>query len=58
MMSFADYWIVPEPSQKKKRLEEPWSLTREALDAFEDLAEYEEYGRTYNDLSRKESART
>jgi len=57
-ISFADYWIVPEPSQKKKRLEESWSLTREALDAFEDLAEYEEYGRTYHDLSRKESARS
>jgi exonuclease VII small subunit len=52
MIVFADYWLAAEPSEKKRRLEEVWSLATKAIDGFEGLAMYDEYGRTYNELSR------
>jgi exonuclease VII small subunit len=55
MIAFAEYWVVTGPSEKKKLLEKTWSLATEAIDAFEDLAEYGEHGRIFNELSRSVS---
>lgn len=52
MTAFAQYWKMAEPSEKKERLEESWNLTMKALAGFDHLAEHDEYGKTYNELSR------
>jgi tetratricopeptide (TPR) repeat protein len=51
MIAYAGYWLASEVPEKKRVLNECWSLTKEALKAFEEAGEASQYGRTYNQLS-------
>ena len=51
MIAYLGYWLASEVSEKKRLLDECWRLTKEALKAFEDIGNGQEYGTTYVELS-------
>jgi hypothetical protein len=51
MIAYISYWLAPEPQEKKKKIDECWSLTKEALASFKEADEVWEYGKTYNQLA-------
>jgi tetratricopeptide (TPR) repeat protein len=51
MIAYIGYWLTPEAKEKKKKIDECWTLTKEALSAFKEAGEAGEYGRTCNQLS-------
>jgi len=51
MIAYIGYWLAPEAKEKKKKIDECWRLTKEALAAFKEAGEGWEYGRTHNQLS-------
>ncbi len=44
------YWLAPDPSEKKKLLDECLGLESEALMRFSESKNHFEYGKTYNEL--------
>ena len=51
MISYICYWLTPEAKEKKIKIDECWTLTKEALAAFKEADEDWEYGKTHNQLS-------
>jgi hypothetical protein len=51
MVAYTNHWLVSDALQKKKLLDECWSLTKEALNAFKQADNALEYGKTYSQLS-------
>lgn len=51
MIAYAGYWLTSDIPEKKRLLEECWSLTKESLEAFREVGNGLEYGITYNQLS-------
>ena len=51
MSAYMGYWLASEVPEKKRALNECWSLTRDSLRAFDEAGKASEYGRTYNQLS-------
>ncbi len=50
MIAYLGYWVTSEVPEKKRLLDESWSLTKESLKKFEELGDAREYGTTYNQL--------
>ncbi len=48
MIQHIGFWLASKPDERKKLATEAWRLTRQALEAFEQAGEAQEYGRTYN----------
>ena len=51
MIAYVGYWLGAEAQEKKKKIDECWKLTKDALEAFKEAGEDWEYGKTYNQLS-------
>jgi tetratricopeptide (TPR) repeat protein len=51
MIAYVGYWLAAEAKEKKKKIDECWRLTKDALEAFREVGEGWEYGKTYNQLS-------
>jgi hypothetical protein len=51
IIAYIGYWLAPEAKEKKKKIDECWRLTKEALAAFKEAGEGWEYGKTHNQLS-------
>jgi len=51
MIAYIGYWLAPEAKEKKKKIDECWRLTKEALADFKEAGEGWEYGKTHNQLS-------
>ena len=51
MIAYMGYWLASEVSEKKKQLDECWTLTKEALKAFKETGDALDYGKIYNQLS-------
>lgn len=51
MIAFLASWLAKAPQEKKRVVEQAWARTQDALRAFEELKDYAEYGKTYNQLS-------
>ena len=51
MIAYLGYWLASEVSEKKRLLDECWSLTKEALKCLDEAGKALEYGETYNQLS-------
>jgi hypothetical protein len=51
MIAYLGFWLESEAIGKKKLLDECWRQTTEALQAFQELGDGPEYGKTYNLLS-------
>jgi hypothetical protein len=51
MIACIGYWLASEAEEKKKKIDECWRLTKEALVAFKEAGEGWEYGKTFNQLS-------
>ena len=51
MIAYTGYWLAPETQEKKKKIDECWRLTKDALAAFKEAGERWEYGKTQNQLS-------
>lgn len=51
MINFMGYWLASETSERARRLNECWRLTKGALKIFEETGEAWDYGITYNQLS-------
>ncbi|TMI40045.1 hypothetical protein E6H23_08200 [Candidatus Bathyarchaeota archaeon] len=52
MLSHLKYWLAIDPEERKKHLDESWTLATLALQSLEDSSEAREYGVTYNQLSQ------
>ena len=50
MIAYVGYWLAAEAKEKKKKIDECWRLTKDALEAFREAGEGWEYGKTYNQL--------
>jgi len=48
---YLEYWLTPNPSEKRKLLDECLELESKALTVFSESRNTLEYGKTYNDLS-------
>ncbi len=51
MISFLRYWQEPGPAEKKRLMEDAWTQAISAMDAFERIEEYVEFGKTNSDLT-------
>ncbi len=51
MIAYLGYWVASKVPEKKRLLDESWSLTKASLKAFEEGGYGYEYGKTYNQLS-------
>ncbi len=51
MVAYMDHWIASEVPEKKKLLQECWTLAKKALEAFEETGDQCEYGKTFSQLS-------
>jgi len=50
-IAYMRYWLTSEVPEKKRLLDECWTLAKDALNAFKVAEEALEYGKTYNQLS-------
>ncbi|MFQ5758586.1 MAG: hypothetical protein ACE5IF_02785, partial [Candidatus Bathyarchaeia archaeon] len=51
VIAYMGYWLASEASEKKRLLDECWTITKEALETFEEAGNALEYGKTYNQLA-------
>jgi tetratricopeptide (TPR) repeat protein len=51
LIAYTGYWLAPETQEKKKKIDECWRLTKDALAAFKEASEGWKYGKTHNQLS-------
>jgi hypothetical protein len=51
MVAYAGYWLASSVQDKKRLISECWTLTKRALNIFEEAGEAYEHGKTYNRLS-------
>jgi KaiC/GvpD/RAD55 family RecA-like ATPase/tetratricopeptide (TPR) repeat protein len=51
MIAYTGYWIASEVPEKKKLIDQCWTLTEQALKAFDEAGDAYEYWRTYDQLS-------
>jgi len=50
-IAYLGYWLASVVSEKKRRLDDCWRLTKESLKALQEVGDTLEYGKTYNQLS-------
>ncbi len=51
MVSHLRYWLTSDVGEKKRLVNDSWSITKDSLEAFQLSGNSLEYGRTYNQLS-------
>lgn len=50
MIAFSSYWRATDASEKKRFVEQTWTLAKDALKGFDRLSNPYDLGKTYNDL--------
>src|SRR6266568_369474 len=51
MKAYLEYWATTKHRLKRRLLDQSWSLAKRALRSFEEVGDYLEFARTYNQLS-------
>jgi hypothetical protein len=51
-IAFAGSWVASKTAEKKRLLDECWRLTKDSLKALKESGKTNEYGKTYNQLSK------
>jgi hypothetical protein len=51
MEALLGFWLATETPERKRLIDESWTLTKESLRGFQEVGEALEYCRTYNQLS-------
>ena len=50
MIAFLGYWLAPQAQEKNGLVTEAWRLTKKSLEAFKEVEDAWNYGKTYNQL--------
>jgi hypothetical protein len=50
MIAFLAYWLAPQAQEKNGFVTESWRLTKKSLEAFKEVGDSWNYGKTYNQL--------
>jgi len=51
MIAYLSHWLASEVLEKKRLLDECWKLAKQSFEAFDEVGDAREYGKTYNQLS-------
>ncbi len=51
MRAYLSFWLTPDVTERKRRVDRAWSLAKEALKSFEEFKEGSGYAKTFEQLS-------